>query len=137
MTGEYIHAMDSKGRLFMPARLREELGESFMVCRGLGGCLFAYSMEQWKIFSDRINDIKITEALKMQRAIFNTACQCEPDAQGRIIISQTLRKIAALEKNVVITGTGNHAEIWDEDKYEALDECPDEELGQYMDNLGF
>ncbi len=138
MTGEYSHSVDNKGRLFVPSRLREELGEAFMVCKGLGGCLFVYSREDWEKFEERINALPISQTIEIQRTIFPTAYKCSVDAQGRILLTQKLRAFAQIEKNATIIGLGNHAEIWSTEKWEAQASALDEQtLSNAMDKLGF
>ena len=138
VTGEYQHSVDSKGRLFMPSRLREELGESFMVCKGLGGCLFVYSQENWGNFEKKVNSLPLSQSIQMQRTVFPTAYKCVVDAQGRILLTQKLREYAGIEKNVTVIGLGNHAEIWSSDKWDQLSSgCTEEVMAAAMDSLGF
>ncbi|MDR1736744.1 MAG: division/cell wall cluster transcriptional repressor MraZ [Oscillospiraceae bacterium] len=138
MTGEYSHTIDAKGRLFMPAKLREELGEAFFICKGLGGCLFVYSSQNWADFESKVSAMPITKAIPFQRNIFPTAGKCEPDAQGRILIPQKLREYAKLDKAVTVVGLGNHAEIWNTSAWEELTKQQNEEtLAAHMDELGF
>ena len=138
MLGEYSHTIDSKGRLFMPAKLREELGEAFYLCRGLNGCLFVYSSADWKDFEDKVNAMPITKAIKIQRNIFPTAGRCEPDAQGRILIPPKLREYARLDKSAMVVGMGNHTEIWNPEAWEIVaKEQTDDTLAESMDELGF
>ena len=138
MTNEFSHTIDAKGRLFIPAQLRKELGEVMYICKGLGGCVFVYSEENWRKFEDRINDLPISQTIEIQRAIFTTACRCEPDAQGRILLSQKLREYGELEKNVMVNGVGNHAEIWNKEKWEAAEAKRNAiSMESYMDQLGF
>lgn len=138
MTGEYNHTVDSKGRLFMPAKLREELGDAFYLCKGLDGCLFVYSSQNWADLENKVNSMPVTKALPIQRNIFPTAGKCEPDTQGRILIPQKLREYAKLDKAVSVIGMGNHAEIWNAAAWEATAAQQTEEtLAAYMDELGF
>ena len=112
MTGEYQHVLDNKGRLFMPARLRDDLGEVFYLCKGLDGCLFVYSSESWGKLEEKIAVLPISQARQIQRTIYPSAQKCEPDSQGRVLINQKLRDYAGLDKNVTVIGAGGHAEIW-------------------------
>ena len=138
MTGEYNHAIDAKGRLFMPAKLRDDLGEAFYVCKGLGGCLFVYSSENWENFESKVNEMPITQAIQFQRNIFPTASRCEPDAQGRILIPQKLREYAKLSKAVTVLGMGNHAEIWDAPVWDSISaEQTEETMAACMVKLQF
>lgn len=138
MTGEYQHSIDNKGRLFMPSRLREELGESFTVCKGLGGCLFVYSQENWGKFEEKVNSLPLSQSIQMQRTIFPTAYKCTIDAQGRILLTQKLREYAGVEKNVTVIGLGNHAEIWSTEKWDEVSRGHTEgAMAEAMDSLGF
>ena len=112
MTGEYQHSLDSKGRLFIPAKLREELGERFFITLSMDRCLCAYSSESWKEFSDKVNAMPYVKQRKM-RPLFAHAAKCELDSQGRVLIPQNLREYAVFEKNVTVVGCNNHAELWD------------------------
>ena len=123
MTGEYQHSLDAKGRLFIPAKLRDELGEMFYVTISMDKCLNAYSAESWKEFSDKVNAMPYVKQRKM-RPLYANAAKCELDAQGRILLPQKLRDYAGLTKNVTVIGSNNHAEFWDTDAYDQV--CSDE-----------
>jgi MraZ protein len=125
--------VDKKGRIFMPSRLKEELGETFYVCKGLDGCLFVYSLANWERLLHKVGQMPIA----VQRAIFPTAYKCEPDAQGRILLTQKLRDHAGLDKNVSVVGMGNHAEIWSTEKWEARSDAQEGELSDIFNSLGF
>lgn len=138
VTGEYTHAVDTKGRLFMPSRLREELGEAFMVCKGLGGCLFAYSLENWEKFEEKINALPISQTMDMQLTIFPSAYKCQVDAQGRILLTQKLRDFAGIAKSATVIGLSNHAQIWSAEKWEERqNRLTEGALAAAMDRLGF
>ena len=119
MTGEYQHTLDVKGRLFIPARLRDELGGVFFVTLAIDKCLAAYSAESWQIFSDKVNAMPYVKQRKM-RPLFAFAARCELDSQGRILLPQNLRDYAGLTKSVTIVGSNNHAELWDADSWNAV-----------------
>lgn len=112
MTGEFQHNLDAKGRLSIPARLREELGNVFYVTISMEKCLSAYSAESWEVFSGKVNAMPYVKQVKM-RPLFAYAAKCETDAQGRILIPQNLRDFAGLQKEVAVIGCNNHAEFWD------------------------
>lgn len=124
MTGQYQHSIDAKGRLFIPAKLREELGETFYVTMGMDGCLSVYSDASWAKFTEKFESLPYTKT-KSMRALFANAAKCEPDSQGRILIPAKLRAYAALEKDVVVIGVSNRAEIWNAQRWQAVE---DEEL---------
>ena len=124
MTGQYQHSIDAKGRLFIPAKLREELGDTFYVTMGMDVCLSVYSDASWAKFTEKFESLPYTKT-KSMRALFANAAKCEPDAQGRILIPAKLRAYAALEKDVVVIGVSNRAEIWNAERWQAVE---DEEL---------
>ena len=121
MIGQYQHSIDAKGRLFIPAKFREELGETFYVTIGLDGCLSVYSDTKWGALIEKYEALPISKARSM-RALFANAAKCEPDAQGRILIPAKLRAYAKLEKDVVVIGVSNRAEIWNAERWQAVEE---------------
>lgn len=120
MTGIYQHNLDAKGRLFIPAKLREELGDVFYVTLSMEKCLTAYSSESWDVFMEKIKAMPKVKQIKM-RPLFAHAAKCELDAQGRILIPQPLRDFAGLTKNVAVVGSGECAEFWDADAWASVD----------------
>ncbi|MBQ8933555.1 MAG: division/cell wall cluster transcriptional repressor MraZ [Lachnospiraceae bacterium] len=136
LMGEYNHTIDAKGRVTIPAKFRSELGDHFVVTRGLENCLSAYSYERWKRIEDNLKNISLTNkaGMKLTRLILGNAIECEVDKMGRILITQTLRSKADLIKDVVLIGQGDRIEIWNKnvwDEYnskDAFDEMTDEEL---------
>ena len=138
MTGEYQHNLDSKGRLFIPARLREELGNVFYVTLSMDKCLSAYSSESWRDFSDKVNAMPYVKQRKM-RPLFAYAAKCELDTQGRILIPQNLRDFAGLKKNVTVVGCNNHAELWDSEAWDEINiiETTPENISAVMEELEF
>ncbi len=138
MTGEYQHSLDAKGRLFIPARLREELGSEFYVTVSPDTCLSAYSAENWQKFSDKISAMPYKDQRRM-RALHAFATKCELDAQGRVLLPQPLREFAKLEKNVTVLGANNHAEFWNSDLWADIREkemTPDN-IAALMQELDF
>ena len=120
MVGKYRHNVDPKGRLFVPAKLREELGESFYVTLGLEHCLSVYTEAGWQAIVDKYNALPMSQARKM-RSLFANAAKCEPDKQGRFLIPTELRDYAGLKDEVMFVGLAGHAEIWDSATYDALE----------------
>lgn len=138
MTGEYQHSLDNKGRLFIPAKLRDELGDVFYVTLSMDRCLCLYSCENWKQFSDKVNAMPYIKQRKM-RPLFAYAARCELDAQGRALIPQNLRDYAGFNKNVVVLGCNNHAELWDIDAWNEIYklETTPENIAAVMEELEF
>jgi MraZ protein len=118
--GEYRHAVDDKGRLIIPAKFREGLGESFVLTRGLDHCLFAYPRSEWTQLEQKLKALPFTraDARKFTRFFFSGACEVELDKQGRILIPSNLREFAELKKDCVIIGVSTRVEIWCKDRWE-------------------
>ena len=110
MTGQYFHNIDAKGRLFIPAKLREQLGDTLHVTVGQDGCLSVYSDTEWEKFQQKLDERNFTDVKKL-RLMFAYMADCEPDAQGRILIPNHLRQRAKLEKEVVVAGIFNRVVI--------------------------
>lgn len=138
MTGIYDHTLDAKGRLSIPVRLREELGDVFYVTLSMDKCLSAYSAESWQVFCDKIKAMPYVQQRKM-RPLFAYAAKCELDAQGRILIPQNLRDFAGLKKDVTVVGNCNHAELWDTETWNAVytAETTPESIAAAMEELEF
>ena len=109
MYGKYKHTVDPKGRLFVPSKLREELGDAFYVTLGLDHCLSVYTEAGWQGILDKYNALPISQARKM-RFLFANAAKCEPDKQGRFLIPAELRQYAGLQQEVTFIGPGGPAE---------------------------
>ncbi len=120
LIGQYEHSLDAKGRLIMPAKLREDMGEKFIITKGLDGCLFGFSQQEWENFETKLKTLPLTNknARDFVRFFLSGAMECEIDKQGRFLISSNLRKVATLEKEVVIIGVGTRIEIWNKNKWE-------------------
>ena len=119
LIGEYQHSLDAKGRIFIPSKFRDELGERFIVTRGIGVCLFGMSLTEWEALSQKLRALPITDvdALRFLRLFFAGAAEVSLDPQGRILLPANLRQIAKLEKDAVVTGTLNRIEIWSKSEW--------------------
>lgn len=138
MKGEFQHNIDAKGRLFIPAKFREELGKMFIITKGLDGCLFVYSASAWEVLEDNINQLPLSKSRNLQRFFFSSAADCVPDAQGRVLIPQNLREYAALQKEVTIIGVSGRVEIWNTARWKAInEELTPESVAEAMEELGF
>ncbi|MCL5981646.1 MAG: division/cell wall cluster transcriptional repressor MraZ [Firmicutes bacterium] len=128
--GEHQHSLDDKGRLIMPAKFREGLGESFIITRGLDNCLFVYPQQEWNVLQQKMKSLPSTKAdtRAFVRFFFSGASECEVDKQGRVLIPASLREYARLEKDVVVAGVSSRVEIWAEEAWRQYRE----ETGQNM-----
>ena len=119
LIGEYEHSLDSKGRMILPAKIREDLGEKFIITKGLDGCLFGFSESEWNNFEEKLKQLPLTNknARTFSRFFVAGATTCELDKQGRILVPQTLREFAGLEKDVVLTGNLNRIEVCSKEKW--------------------
>jgi MraZ protein len=137
--GEYSHSIDAQGRVILPAKFREELGEHFVVTRGLEGCLSVYTMDAWKNLSGAMKRLTASKenVRAFKRFVFGSASEVEFDKQGRILIPSTLRAYAGLKKDVTVLGTGEKIEIWSKEAYEeyAAKIVPDmEKIAESLDS---
>jgi MraZ protein len=122
--GEYLHTIDAKGRLILPAKFREELGELFIVTKGLDNCLFVYAKEEWAILEGKLKQLPLAkpEARAFVRFFFAGAAEVECDKQGRVLLPTNLRDYAQVEKDVVILGVSNRVEIWSKSVWDSYNE---------------
>lgn len=138
LIGEYRHSIDAKGRVSFPSRLREDLGDTFIITKGLDNCLFVYRMSEWDKLVEQTAALPISKARAIQRFIFAGAVCVEPDKQGRVLIPQALRDYAQLTGEVAVVGVSNRAEIWDAARWDKSNaELTSELVAEAMDELGF
>lgn len=118
--GEYQHTVDPKGRVIVPSKFREGLGEKFILTKGLDNCLFAYSSEEWTNLETKLRALPFTDkdVRAFIRFFFAGATECEVDKQGRILIPQNLREYAGLDKEIYVIGVSTRVEVWDKDKWD-------------------
>ncbi|WP_314060275.1 division/cell wall cluster transcriptional repressor MraZ [uncultured Vagococcus sp.] len=141
LMGEYKHNIDAKGRLIMPSKFRDELGEKFVVTRGMDGCLFGYPQNEWEVLEEKLKEMPLAkkDARTFVRFFYSAATECEIDKQGRINIPQTLRTHASLEKECVVIGVSNRIEIWSQEKWDDFSdeaEANFDELAETMIDFG-
>lgn len=141
LIGEYEHSLDVKGRLIMPAKLRADIGEKFIISKGLDGCLFVFSQEEWSNFEAKLKELPLTNknARDFVRFFLSGATECELDKQGRFLIVNNLRTYAEIEKEVIIIGVGTRLEIWNKqkwDKYNSSENLSADEIAENMTMLG-
>lgn len=116
MYGKYQHSVDAKGRIFVPSKLRETLGETFFVMPGIENCLNVYTFEGWQKVQEKINELPLAKRASL-RVLMSNICECTPDKQGRFLLPAELRQYAGLTQEVIFLGQGDHAEIWDAETY--------------------
>ena len=139
LIGEYEHTIDAKGRLSMPAKLRRDMGEAFIVTKGLDGCLFAFSNEEWMNFESKLKSLPLSDknARNFVRFFLAGATECELDKQGRFLIPNNLRQSANLGKEAVIIGVGTRLEIWNKQIWMSKDEeISADDIAENMTMLG-
>ncbi len=137
--GEYNHSIDTKGRLIIPSKFRDMLGDEFVVTKGLEGCLFVFEKYEFESFMDKLNEKSDLEAKvrKIKRFFISGAQEMEPDKQGRMLVPPTLREYAGLEKEVVFAGVGGHIEIWDKSKWDDVTSFDDiNDIAEELSNIG-
>lgn len=135
LMGEYNHTIDAKGRLIIPAKFRELLGTEFVLTRGLDGCLFIYPVDEWKAFEQKLRALPLTNknARTFSRFFVAGAAMCELDRQGRVLVPQTLREFAGLEKDVVLTGNLDRIEVWSKDKWS--ENCDYDDMNEIAESM--
>ena len=139
--GEYNHTIDAKGRLIIPSKFRESLGEEFVITKGLDGCLFVYDNQEWNAFEEKLKALPLNKKDNRHfvRFFLAGAAQVEVDKQGRILVPGNLRDFAELEKDVVLVGVASRIEIWSKARWEGITEDEDEameDIAERMADLG-
>lgn len=137
LTGEFNHSIDAKGRLIIPSKFRENLGENFVITKGLDGCLFLYPDSEWKIFEEKLRTLPLTnkDARIFTRFFLGSAVDGGLDKQGRVLISSALRNFANLEKEVVLVGVLDRVEIWDKAKWEENNTVIEDNMDDIADRM--
>ena len=141
LIGEYEHSLDAKGRVIMPAKLREDMGEKFILTKGLDGCLFGFSQNEWANFEEKLKTLPLTNknARDFVRFFLSGATECEMDKQGRFLVASNLREYAGMDKEIVVIGVGNRIEIWNKEKWNVHNSAENisaDEIAEKMDFLG-
>ncbi|MED9970225.1 MAG: division/cell wall cluster transcriptional repressor MraZ [Ruminococcus sp.] len=137
-SGMSNHSIDSKGRIVLPAKFREELGESFYLARGFGNCCVqVLSKQKFDEISEKINALPVNKAMALQYVFTATAVEVTPNAQGRVIIPQTLREFASLEGEALVIGMNTRLEIWSKQKFDSFMASQDDIIGEALNLLTF
>lgn len=135
--GEYKHNIDIKGRIIVPSKFRDGLGETFVITRGLDQCLFAYPIDEWHLLEEKLKKLPLTkkDARAFTRFFFSGAVECEVDKQGRINIPASLRKYAGLDKECAVIGVSNRVEIWSDQAWTGYVEESEESFSEIAENM--
>lgn len=122
--GEYNHTVDAKGRVSLPARLRDEISSTFYITKGMEGCLFIYDEKEWLAMDAKIRQLRLTsrDARNFSRQFYGQAVQLSCDRQGRFLIPSNLRAYAHIQKEVVIIGVSSRIEVWAKDRWDAYND---------------
>ena len=139
--GEYNHSVDTKGRMNVPAKFREDLGERFYMTKGLDNCLFMFPEAEWRVFEEKLKTLPLTNrnARAFVRLFFAGATECTLDKQGRVNIPQTLRVHGQIEKDVIVIGVGTRVELWSETNWNAYNDPENisyDDIAEQMAELG-
>ena len=138
--GEYNHSIDAKGRVIVPSKFREKLGDQFVVTKGFDGCLWVFPNSEWEEFSGKLASLPVArkETRNITRFFLAGATEAQVDKMGRILIPQVLRDYAKLDAEAVLTGNGSKVEIWNKESWEQISNFDDvDELAEQMGELGF
>ncbi|MBM7855930.1 MraZ protein [Desulfohalotomaculum tongense] len=135
--GEYAHTIDAKGRLIIPARFREGLGDRFVVTKGLDNCLFVYPQHEWAALEQKLKSLPFTraDARAFVRFFFSGASECELDKQGRILIPANLREYARLSKEVMVLGVSSRVEIWSRERWDEYNATAEENFEEIAEKI--
>lgn len=138
LIGEYRHGIDPKGRIILPAKIREGMGETFIMAKGLDQCVAAYTLEEWHAIEEKVRNLPSAKSRTLKRFLFASATEVTADKQGRVLMPTSLRDYATLSKNIVTIGNSTGIEIWDETRWESIcEEITQETVAEAMDELGF
>lgn len=135
--GEYHHTIDEKGRIIIPSKFREDLGEKFIITRGIENCLFVYSLSSWKKITNKLESLPFTkkDARQFVRFFLSGATTAEFDKQGRVNVTSPLISYADLQKDCVVIGTGDRLEIWSQENWNAFFESASSNMSDIAENL--
>ncbi|TCT16847.1 MraZ protein [Natranaerovirga pectinivora] len=135
--GEYKHTIDEKGRLIVPSKFRDMLGDTFVVTKGLDNCLFIYPEQEWQAFEEKLKNLPVANkgARKFTRFFLAGANQCTVDKQGRILVPNNLREFACLDKEVILIGVSNRIEIWSKDNWNTYNNDDDIDMDDIADQM--
>jgi len=136
--GTYQNNVDPKGRVSIPVKFRDALGERFYVTKGFDSCIDVYTVEGWEEFAEKLQKLSVTkkDMRDFVRFVFGNATEVELDKQGRILLPAMLRETVGIEKEVIVMGVGNKVEIWDKAKWEERQQIISQHISEISENLG-
>ena len=135
-TGVYNHSIDPKNRMFLPATMRENIGDEVFVVKGVDKCIAIYPKDAWDEFTEKLNSLPEIKARRVKRVLMASAIKTKVDSQGRVLITQMHKTYAELYKNVCVVGVGSHIEVWDEDKWIAENSMEADEIAETLMSFG-
>ena len=135
LTGKYKHSLDTKNRLIIPSRLKEQLGDTVTILRGSDRCLTVYSAEEWEKYAQKISELPKTQVRALTRYLYSNSLEVKPDAQGRVMLPEEMLQYANITKNIITVGCGKYVEIWSEEVWEEqqLDDEPEDFTKMLLD----
>ncbi|GGD71089.1 division/cell wall cluster transcriptional repressor MraZ [Paenibacillus nasutitermitis] len=135
--GEFQHSIDDKGRIIIPVKFRENLGDQFIITRGLDNCLFVYPMNEWSVLEQKLKSLPLmkSDARAFSRFFFSGATECELDKQGRVNVPNTLCEYAKFNKECVVIGVSNRVEIWSKSIWEGYFQQSEESFNEIAEKL--
>ncbi|MBQ4355001.1 MAG: division/cell wall cluster transcriptional repressor MraZ [Clostridia bacterium] len=135
LTGKYKHSLDTKNRLIIPSRLKEQLGDTVTILRGSDRCLTVYSAEEWEKYAQKISELPKTQVRALTRYLYSNSLEVQPDAQGRVMLPAEMLEYAQITKNIITVGCGKYVEIWSEEVWneQNLDEEPEDFTKMLLD----
>lgn len=136
-SGTTFQSIDAKGRIVLPARFREQLGETFIISKGFNKCVQVLSLDEFENLRDSIKSLPAKNATALRYHVIATAIEVSPNAQGRVIIPQSLREIASLDKEAAVVGMDNRIEIWNKDKFDEMMNESEPALDEALSMLNF
>ena len=140
LIGEYQHSLDSKNRMIIPSKLRDDLGRKFIITKGLDGCLYMYPAEEWQKLQEKLKSLPLSnkDARAFVRFFFAGACEVEMDKQGRGLIPQNLKEYAGIEKEIVSIGVLSRVEVWSKEKWNEYNDSDVnfDKISEKMSELG-
>lgn len=137
--GEFEHSIDTKGRLIIPAKFREQLGDHFVITRGMDGCLFGYPLAEWSVLQEKLKALPLNrkDARAFVRFFYSAATECDFDKQGRVNLPKPLRDHAAITKQCVIVGVSNRFEIWSADRWTEFAATAEDNFDDIAEKIDF